>query len=234
MLKKHYISRSWTPRRKLFSSSPAGSRCFLFCLKQPQLFEKQLSNTCCKILNINHVVMIWCMWVVFFWSFCRNNVDYPLNEWMNEWINQTIKQPSNQAIKQSSNQANQWTNESMSLRVSFLLAGCHGSWWCCQGYCAPRSNGRGAARELDRKTLVCFDSFNAEHLCFIGFFARFCLPLLGKNWSSCFNHRYFNLHFLFQSSWTPKDWAGQAIPWANAWLTGHNPMEGRFWLLCAT
>lgn len=28
MLKKHYISRSWTPRRKLFSSSPAGSRCF--------------------------------------------------------------------------------------------------------------------------------------------------------------------------------------------------------------
>ena len=65
------------PQAQVVLKQPSRQQIF-FCLKQPQLFEKQLSNTCCKILNINHVVMIWCMWVVFFWSFCRSNVDYPL------------------------------------------------------------------------------------------------------------------------------------------------------------
>ena len=78
MLKRHYISRSWGPQAQVVLKQPSRQQIFFFCLKQPQLFEKQLSNTCCKILNINHVVMIWCMWVVFFWSFCRSNVDYPL------------------------------------------------------------------------------------------------------------------------------------------------------------
>ena len=113
-----------------------------------------------------------------------------MNEWMNGWMNEWMDEGMNQATKQSSNQ---WTNESMSLRVSFLLAGCHGSWWCCQGYCAPRSNGRGAVRELDCKTVVCFDSFNAEHLCFVVFWCTFFAYFTRKNWSSCFNDRYFDL-----------------------------------------